>query len=83
MNAPASLKVPIVAEIIEIDGRPVLVVPPEVLDKLGVGAGDTIGLLAEGDNVLIPRHGSARDRQMAVARDVMTRREAALRELAK
>lgn len=83
MNAPASLKVPIVAEIIEIDGRPVLVVPPEVLDKLGVGAGDTIDLLAEGDNVLIRRHGSARDPQMAVARDVMTRREAALRELAK
>jgi bifunctional DNA-binding transcriptional regulator/antitoxin component of YhaV-PrlF toxin-antitoxin module len=83
MNAPPSIAVPHVADIINVDGEAVVVLPPAVSARLGVGLGDVLELVEDGDRLLLRRKASARPDQIAVMHDVMTRRRKALAELAK
>ncbi|MCL2714596.1 MAG: AbrB/MazE/SpoVT family DNA-binding domain-containing protein [Alphaproteobacteria bacterium] len=63
-----------------------LVLPDEVLARLGVGLDDTLHLIAADDGILLSAT-SATDpefeAQMAVARKLMRKRQDVLRELAK
>ncbi len=80
MNAPfkrLSLK------LVKIGNSTGMILPKELLARLGVQAGDTLNATAEGDGILIEPSDETFESQMAAAREVMARRKRALRELAK
>ena len=60
-----------------------VVLPKELLKKLGAEAGDYVEATANGNSIELKPHRPDFEAQMAVARDVMARRKLALRELAK
>ena len=60
-----------------------VVLPKDVLARLKVGQGDTLSVVETQDGFELRVHDPAFEDQMAIARDVMRRRRAALRELAK
>lgn len=60
-----------------------VVLPKELLAKLGLGEGDTLHLLDAPDGIRLKRADPEFERQMEEARRVMQRRRAVLRELAK
>jgi putative addiction module antidote len=60
-----------------------VILPKELLNRLGVTQGDVIALSETPDGIELRRYEADFEEQMAVARDVMKRRRAALRELAK
>ncbi|HEX8445703.1 MAG TPA: AbrB/MazE/SpoVT family DNA-binding domain-containing protein [Sphingomonas sp.] len=60
-----------------------VILPKEVLAKLQVAQGDTLSVTATQDAIELRRHEADFEEQMEVAREVMHRRRAALRELAK
>ena len=60
-----------------------VVFPKELLARLGLREGDTLHVLESADGFRLTRADPDFDRQMEVARDVMRRRRAVLRELAK
>lgn len=60
-----------------------VVLPKELLARLGVAEGDTLHVVETKDGVRLVRHDPTFEQQMEVARAVMRRRRAALRELAK
>ena len=57
--------------------------PKEVLARLRVGKGDEIYLTESPDGVRLTVHNPEFEAQMKVARDIMKKRRAVLRELAK
>ena len=59
-----------------------VVLPKELLTRLRVGEGDTLQVVETPDGFRVTRHDPDFERQMEVARDVMRRRRAVLRELA-
>ena len=80
MNAPfkrQSLK------LIRIGNSTGVILPKELLARLGVQAGDTLTAAEDGDGFLIKPSDDTFEAQMAAAREVMARRRRALRELAK
>lgn len=60
-----------------------LVLPKDVLAKLGLKEGDNLHLVEAPDGFRLKRADPEFERQMEVAREVMRRRRAVLRELAK
>ena len=60
-----------------------VILPKEVLKKLGAEAGDYVTATPLGDGIELTPYRPDFEAQMAVARDVMERRRLALRELAK
>jgi putative addiction module antidote len=60
-----------------------LVLPKELLARLRVGEGDTLQVIEAPDGLRLLRSDPELERQMEVAREVMRRRRAVLRELAK
>lgn len=60
-----------------------LVLPKELLAKLDLAEGDTVHVVESPDGLRLTRSDPDLERQMEVARDVMRRRRAVLRELAK
>ena len=60
-----------------------VVLPKELLAKLGLREGDTLHVVESPDGLRLKRADPDFERQMEVAREVMRRRRAALRELAK
>jgi len=60
-----------------------VILPKELLAKLGVGKGDTIYAIDTPDGVRLTTADPAFEAQMDVARRIMKERRAVLRELAK
>ena len=70
-------------KLIKIGNSMGVILPKEVLAKLGVEAGDSLDLSDTPEGIQIQRHDEGFAEQMEVAREVMKRRRNALRELAK
>ena len=81
MNAP--MKTSKKLKLIKIGNSMGVILPKEVLAKLGVEAGDSIDLSDTPGGIQIRRHDGGFAEQMELARAVMKRRRNALRELAK
>jgi putative addiction module antidote len=60
-----------------------VILPKQVLEKLGVELGDQLDLIEGVGGLQLQRHDEGFAAQMEVAREVMKRRRNALRELAK
>lgn len=60
-----------------------LVLPKELLARLHLNEGDTLHAIETPEGLRLTRHDPDLERQMDVAREVMRRRRAVLRELAK
>ncbi len=60
-----------------------VVLPKEALEKLRVTKGDTIYLTETPDGFRITPYNTEFEQQMSVAREIMKKRRAVLRELAK
>jgi len=60
-----------------------LILPKEVLAMLRVEKGDTLYMTEAPDGLRITPHSPEFEQQMAAARDIMKKRRAVLRELAK
>jgi len=60
-----------------------VVLPKDLLIRLGLGEGDTLHVIEAPDGFRLKRSDPAFERQMQEARRVMRRRRAVLRELAK
>lgn len=60
-----------------------VILPRELLARLGVGKGDTIYAIDQPDGVRLTTADPAFEAQLEVARQVMKERRAVLRELAK
>lgn len=82
MNAPF-LKPPRALKVIKVGNSLGVILPKEVLAKLGVEIGDALDLVDEPEGFRVRRHDAGFAEQMKVAREVMKRRRDALSELAK
>jgi putative addiction module antidote len=60
-----------------------VILPKEVLERLGIKAGDTLTIIEGSDGLQLARAGSDFARQLEAAREGMDKYRAALRELAK
>ena len=60
-----------------------LILPKELLAKLGVGKGDTVYAIETENGIRLTTADPEFEAQMNVAREIMKRRRAVLRELAK
>lgn len=81
MNAPA--KLPKGLKVIKVGNSLGVILPRDVLAKLGVEIGDSLALTDTPEGFNIQRHDDGFAEQMDIARAVMKRRRNALRELAK
>jgi putative addiction module antidote len=80
MNAPLKL---LSLKLVKVGNSTGVVLPRDVLSKLGVQAGDTLNASIDDQGMTITRSDDDFEAQMAAAREVMARRKRALRELAK
>jgi len=80
MNVPFKLQT---LKLVKIGNSTGVVLPKELLARMGVEAGDTVTLSEDGEGFVIKPSDDTFEAQMAVAREVMERRKRALRELAK
>lgn len=83
MNKSVDIKPAQQLRIIKIGNSQGVILPKEVLAKLGVEQGDVIDLVTKPDGLFVRKHDAGFAEQMAAAREVMRRRRDALRELAK
>ena len=70
-------------ELIAVGDSVGVVIPHDVAERLGLRPGGTMAFDERADAIELKPAASEFDRQMAVAREVMQRRRAALSELAK
>ena len=70
-------------KVIKIGNSMGVVLPKELLKKLGAEAGDYVAATEVGNGIELRPHRPDFEAQMAVARGVMEKRRRALRELAK
>jgi putative addiction module antidote len=75
MNAPL--------KVIKVGNSSGVILPKDVLSHLGVGQGDTLSLSRTPEGIVLRPSDEEFEAQMKIAREVMRRRRAALRELAK
>lgn len=75
MNAPL--------KVIKVGNSSGVILPKDVLAHLRVGQGDKLSLSRTPDGIMLRASDQELDAQMEIAREVMRRRRAALRELAK
>lgn len=80
MNVPFKL---LSLKLVKIGNSTGMVLPKELLSRLGVQVGDTLNATVDGDQILIKAADDRFEAEMAAARAVMARRKRALRELAK
>jgi putative addiction module antidote len=80
MNAPSKL---LSLKLVKVGNSTGVVLPREVLSRLGVTAGDTLNASIDDEGMTITRSDDDFEAQMAAAREVMARRKRALSELAK
>lgn len=80
MNTPLKL---MSLKLVKVGNSTGVVLPKELLARLGVGPGDTLNASMGEDAVTITRSDDDFEVQMTAAREVMMRRKRALRELAK
>ena len=80
MNVPLKL---LSLKLVKVGNSTGMVLPKEVLARLGVGPGDTLNASVDDNGVTITRSDDGFEMQMAAAREVMVRRKRALRELAR
>ncbi len=83
MNMPVSLKPPRELKIIKVGNSLGVILPKELLAKLGAEVGDSLDWIPDQEGFVVRRHDAGFAEQMAAAREVMKRRRNALRELAK
>lgn len=83
MNKPVAIKPPHILKLIKIGNSHGVILPREVLVKLGVDVGDMLDVVEKADGLSLRRHDGGFAEQMEVAREVMKRRRNALSELAK
>jgi bifunctional DNA-binding transcriptional regulator/antitoxin component of YhaV-PrlF toxin-antitoxin module len=83
MNKPVSIRVPHVLSVIQIGDDHGVILPSELLDRLGVHGEEKLEAIEGAEGLTLRRQGTEFDRQMKVMREVMDRRAAALQELAK
>ena len=83
MNAPVSIKPPHALKVIKVGNSSGIILPKEVLAKLGVSIGDMLDIVDGPEGLSVRRHDAGFAEQMSVAREVMKRRRDALSELAK
>lgn len=83
MNKPAEIKAAQQLRIVKIGNSQGVILPKELLAKLGVGQGDVVDVVTRPDGLFVRKHDTDFAEQMAAAREVMKRRRDALRELAK
>lgn len=81
MNAPANIRPG--TKLIKVGNSVGVILPREVLVKLGLGVGDPVSISDAPGGVTLSRYDPGFEEQMAAAREVMKRRRNALRELAK
>ena len=79
----ASMKIAKKLKLIKIGNSMGVILPKDVLAKLGVEAGDSLDLSDTPEGIQIRRHDGGFAEQRELARAVMKRRRDALRELAK
>jgi putative addiction module antidote len=70
-------------KIIKIGNSSGVILPKEILADLHLEQGDAVAVSRTPDGIVLRRPNEEFDRQMKIAREVMHRRRAALRELAK
>lgn len=70
-------------KVIQVGNSLGVTLPKELLGKLGVGKGDTIYGIDTPEGLRLTASDPTFEAQMDVAREIMTRRRAVLRELAK
>ncbi len=70
-------------KLVKIGNSTGVILPKDLLDRMGVQQGDSLTILPEGDGFTLRPHDPEFEKQMAAAREVMKRRKKALRELAK
>jgi putative addiction module antidote len=70
-------------KVIQVGNSLGVTLPKELLGKLGVGKGDTLYSIETPDGVRLTTHDPEFEAQLEVAREIMFRRRAVLRELAK
>ena len=70
-------------KIIKIGNSSGVILPKEILADLCLEQGDTVAVSRTPDGIVLRAPNEEFDRQMKIAREVMDRRRAALRELAK
>jgi len=70
-------------KLVKIGNSTGVILPKELLDRLGVEKGDSLSLTPAEDGFVLKPHDPAFEAQMDAARSVMQRRKKALRELAK
>ena len=80
MNKPMTPK-PL--KLIKIGNSTGVILPKDVLARLGVEPGDTLSVTEVPHGIEMRRHDGGFEEQMTAAREVMKRRRNALRELAK
>ena len=83
MNAPANIKPPRELKIIKVGNSMGVILPKDLLAKLGAEIGDVLAWIPDQEGFIVRRHDAGFAEQMAAAREVMKRRRNALRELAK
>ena len=83
MNAPVSIKPPYEAELVEVDGRTMLVLSEEVLARLGVGHGDRLLVLEQSNGLDLRTGDPAFAEAMKAADDIMREDRDILAVLAK
>ena len=82
MNAPF-LKPPRALRVIKVGNSLGVILPKDMLVKLGVDMGDALDIVDEPEGFRLRRHDAGFAAQMEVAREVMKQRRNALSELAK
>lgn len=80
---PAAVRPARELKVIKVGNSLGVILPKELLAKLGAELGDSLAWVANQDGFAVRRSDTAFAEQMAVAREVMQRRRDALRELAK
>jgi putative addiction module antidote len=83
MNKQTSLSAGRKLKLIKIGNSTGVVLPKELLERIGLAQGDSVSVSADDDGLMLKPHDAEFAEQMAAAREVMARRRKALRELAK
>ena len=81
MNAPANIRSG--TKLIKVGNSVGVIIPRDVLAKLGLEVGDALSISDAPGGVTLSRYDPEFERQMTLARQIMKERRNALRELAK